>query len=148
MTTNYIGQPISRVDGVAKVTGKAKYAAEHNLPDLAYGFVVSSAIAKGRITEIGTEEVRRLDGVLEVFTHENAPATAKLDESFKDDVAPPGSPFRPLHNDRILFSGQPIALVVATTFELARYAASLLRVEYQPEAHETELKAKRSQARD
>jgi xanthine dehydrogenase YagR molybdenum-binding subunit len=148
MTTTYIGQPISRIDGHAKVTGAAKYAAEHNIPHLAYGFVVSSAIAKGKITKIHTEEALQLEGVLEVFTHENAPPTAKLDKSFQDDVAPPGSPFRPLHDDKVLFSGQPIALVVAETFELARYAASLVRVEYQSEAHETDLKAKRNQARD
>ncbi len=148
MTTNYIGQPVSRVDGYAKVTGAAKYAAEHNTPDLAYGFVASSTIAKGRITRLDTSEALRLDGVLQVFTHENAPPVSKLDKSFQDQVAPPGSPFRPLHDDRVLFSGQPVALVVAKTFELARYAATLVRVEYQPEAHETDLKAKRNQARD
>lgn len=48
MTTNYIGKPTSRVDGRAKVTGEAKYAAEFNVPNLTYGYVVSSEIAKGK----------------------------------------------------------------------------------------------------
>src|SRR5215471_12864903 len=115
MTTNYIGQPISRVDGRAKVTGQAKYAGEYNVPNLAFGVVVSSSIAKGRITKIDTSEALSLDGVLQVFTHENAPRTASDDRSYQDDVAPPGSPFRPIQDEKILFSGQPVALVVAET---------------------------------
>jgi xanthine dehydrogenase YagR molybdenum-binding subunit len=146
MTTNYIGQPISRVDGRAKVTGQAKYAGEYHVPNLAFGVVVSSTIAKGRITKIDTSEALSLDGVLQVFTHENAPRTASDHRSYQDDVAPPGSPFRPIQDEKILFSGQPVALVVAETFELARYAASLVRVEYMPEPHETDLTAKRGQA--
>ncbi|HYR83897.1 MAG TPA: xanthine dehydrogenase family protein molybdopterin-binding subunit [Terriglobia bacterium] len=148
MTTSYIGQPISRVDGRAKVTGQAKYAAEYNVPYLTYGVVVSSAIAKGRITRIDGSQALSLDGVLQVFTHENVPHTASDEQSYKDEVAPPGSPFRPLHDDRIMFSGQPVALVVAETFELARYAASLVRVDYKAEPHETDLAAKRGQACD
>ena len=148
MTTNYIGQPISRVDGRAKVTGQAKYAAEYNVPNLAYGVVVSSTITKGRITKIDASQALSLDGVLQVFTHENAPRTASDDRSYQDEVAPPGSPFRPLHDSKIMFSGQPVALAVAETFELARYAASLVRVEYHPEPHETDLSAKRGQAYD
>src|SRR5262249_43334415 len=92
MTTNYIGQPIDRVDGHAKVTGRAKYAAEYNVPNLAYGVVVSSVIAKGRITKIVTNEALHLEGVIQVFTHENAPPASSLDKSHQDDVAPPGSP--------------------------------------------------------
>ena len=50
MSTSYIGQPMTRVDGRAKVTGAAKYAAEHHAHDLAHGVVITSAIARGRIT--------------------------------------------------------------------------------------------------
>jgi xanthine dehydrogenase YagR molybdenum-binding subunit len=146
MTTNYIGQPISRVDGRAKVTGQAKYAGEYNVPNLAYGVVVSSAIARGRIKKIDTSEALRVDGVLQVFTHENAPRTAWLDRSYREDVAPPGSPFHPLKDDEVVFSGQPIALVVAGNFELARYAASLIYIEYEPERHATDLTEKRDKA--
>jgi xanthine dehydrogenase YagR molybdenum-binding subunit len=146
MKTDYIGRPIGRVDGRAKVTGAAKYAAEYNVPNLAYGCVVSSAIAKGRIKNIDAGDALRLEGVLQVFTHENSPRLAKSDQSYTDEVAPPGSPFRPLHDDSIKFSAQPVALVVAENLELARYAASLVRVEYESEAHATDLKEEREEA--
>jgi xanthine dehydrogenase YagR molybdenum-binding subunit len=146
MATNYIGQPIDRVDGRAKVTGEAKYAAEYNVPNLAYGHVVSSAIAKGKIKNIDASEALRLKGVLQVFTHENTPRLGQSDQSYTDQVAPPGSPFRPLHDDGIKYSGQPVALVVAENLELARYAASLVRVEYESETHATDLKARRGEA--
>ena len=72
----------------------------------------------------------RVKGVLAVLTHENRPPMADNDKAYKDDVAPDGSPFRPLYDDKIMFNGQPIALVVAETSEIARFAASLVRVEY------------------
>ena len=137
MTTQYVGKPVSRVDGRAKVTGEAKYAGEFNVPRLSYGVVVSSTIAKGHITRIDTTAALALEGVIEVLTHENTPRLAWLDRSYQDQIAPNGSPFRPLHNDKVVYSGQPVALVVAENYELARYAASLVRVEYAPEAHQT-----------
>ena len=142
-----IGKPISRVDGVDKVTGKAKYAAEFSAPDLAHGVVVSSVIAKGKIKKIDIGDALSLTGVLQVFTYENRPKLAWFDMSYKDQDAPPGSPFRPLHNATIKYSGQPIALVVAETFELARYAASLVRVEYEEATHETDLESNLHKAR-
>jgi xanthine dehydrogenase YagR molybdenum-binding subunit len=145
MTARYIGQPQNRVDGRAKVTGAAKYAAEFNVPNLLYGYVVSSAIAKGKITKIDAERALALEGVIQVFTHENRPRTAWLDRSHKDDIAPPGSPFRPFYDENVVYSAQPIALVVAENFELARYAASLVRVEYKAEPHETDLNKKREE---
>lgn len=141
-----IGRPVSRVDGRAKVTGTAKYVAEFNASDLVYGVVVSSAIAKGRITEIDASDALKLPGVLQVFTHENRPHVARLDRSWRDDDTPGGSPFRPLYDDRIVYSGQPVALVVAETFEIAQYAASLVRVRYKTDAQETDFLAQRSKA--
>jgi xanthine dehydrogenase YagR molybdenum-binding subunit len=146
MTTAHIGKPTSRVDGRAKVTGAAKYAAEYKVRDLVDGVVVSSAVARGKITRIDAAAVLALPGVLQVFTHENTPKLAAPDSSWRDEIAPPGSPFRPLSSAAIKFSAQPIALVVADTFELARYAASLLRIEYQREGHATDLVAQRAQA--
>ena len=146
MTTNYIGKPINRVDGRAKVTGEAKYAAEYNVPNLTYGFVVSSNIAKGTITKIDASAALGVEGVLYVFTHENRPNLAWFDFKYKDEVSVPGSPFRPLYDNEILYSGQPIALVVAEEFEIARYAASLIRVTYQRKPHQTDLNAKRAEA--
>jgi xanthine dehydrogenase YagR molybdenum-binding subunit len=143
----YIGTPTSRVDGHAKVTGTAKYAGEFNVPGLAYGAVVASTIAKGRIARIDTGEALRVKGVLDVLTHENRPRMATTSAAYNDDVAPEqGSPFRPLYDDKILFNGQPIALVLAEEWEIARFAASLVRVEYKKQAHDTDLFARRGQA--
>ena len=141
--TSYLGKPTSRIDGHAKVTGLAKYAAEYNVPGLAHGFVVSSAIAKGRIKRIHTADALSVDGVLDVFTHEHRPKLASSHEKYTDEVAPSGSPFRPLYDDKILFSGQPVALVVAEEFEIARFAASLMRVEYERKPHVTDFDAQR-----
>ncbi|MEK6478161.1 xanthine dehydrogenase family protein molybdopterin-binding subunit [Catalinimonas sp. 4WD22] len=139
MTTDHIGKPRNRVDGRKKVTGTAKYAAEFNTTGLLHGVVISSTIAKGKIIHIDTSEALKLQGVHQVFTHENTPKQAWLDLSYKDMDAPPGSPFRPLHDNKIRFSMQPIGLVVADTLELARYAAMLVRVEYEEEPHHTKL---------
>jgi xanthine dehydrogenase YagR molybdenum-binding subunit len=139
----YIGTATSRIDGVAKVTGAAKYAAEYNAPGLVHGSVVASTIAKGRIIRIDPSAALRLKGVIDVFTHENRPQMADNDQSYKDDVAPLGSPFRPLYDNKIKFNGQPIALVVAETSEVARFATSLVQVEYEKEAHITDVFAAR-----
>jgi xanthine dehydrogenase YagR molybdenum-binding subunit len=143
----YVGTAQNRVDGRAKVTGAAKYAAEYNVPGLAHGVVVSSAIAKGRIRSIDASAALAVPGVLQVFTHENRPrAASSSSRSYSDEVAPPGSPFRPLYDDRVVFSGQPIALVVAEAFGVATYAASLVRVEYEVETHTTDLDLVRGDA--
>ena len=143
----YIGTSASRVDGRAKVTGAAKFAAEFNVAGLAHASVVSSTIAKGRIVRIDASEALRVEGVLDVLTHENRPRMASTDSAYKDDVAPPqGSPFRPLYDDKIMFSGQPVALVVAEEPEIARFAASLVRVEYEEAAHVTDVYRQRENA--
>jgi len=142
----YIGTSTSRIDGVAKVTGAAKYAGEFNVPGLAYGSVVTATIAKGRIKSIDRSAAMRVKGVIEVFTHENRPPMPDNDQAYKDETGPAGSPFRPLFDDMIKFSGQPIALVVAETSESARYAASLVRVEYLEEAHVTDIHRQRDSA--
>jgi xanthine dehydrogenase YagR molybdenum-binding subunit len=144
--TPYIGTPTSRVDGRAKVTGEAKYAAEFNVPGLAYASVVTSTLAKGRIARIDVSKALRVEGVIDVLTHENRPRMADADSAYKDDVAPDGSPFRPLYDDTVLFSGQPVALVVAEEAEIAQFAASLVRVEYEQEAHVTDVFRQRDQA--
>jgi len=144
--TGYIGKPTSRVDGKAKVTGEAKYAAEFHEDGLTHGVVVTSNIAKGKITKIDTAAALQLPGVLQVFTHENRPALAWFDKSYEDEDSPPGAPFRPLYDENILYSLQPIALVVADTFELARYAATLVEVTYEQEPHTTSFANQRKEA--
>ena len=147
MRTSYLGKRTSRIDGHAKVSGAAKYAAEHKVAGLAYGFVVTAAIAKGRIRRIHTADALAVTGVLDVFTHEHRPKLAASHEKYSDEVAPPGSPFRPLYDAQVRFSGQPVALVVAEEPEIARFAASLIRIEYEQRKHVTDLEAQRSRAR-
>jgi xanthine dehydrogenase YagR molybdenum-binding subunit len=143
----YIGTSTSRVDGRAKVTGEAKYAGDFNTNGLAHGSLVESAIPRGRIARIDASAALRVEGVLDVLTHQNRPRMAGTDKAWKDDIAPEeGSPFRPLYDDRILFSGQPIALVLAEEWEIARYAASLVKVEYEKQAFVTDLYKQRDQA--
>src|SRR5215813_7685821 len=129
-TTAYIGQSINRTDGPAKVTGDAKYAYEHHFENLAYGFVVSSTVARGTIRRIDAAAALGLPGVLQVFTHENAPRISPSNGEIPDEAKSPGTPFIPLQDHDVRFSQQPVALVVAETLEIARYAASLVHVEY------------------
>jgi xanthine dehydrogenase YagR molybdenum-binding subunit len=129
-----IGEPLSRVDGPAKVTGQAKYAAEFELPQLAHGAIVQSTIAKGRITEIDTSEAERAPGVLAVLTHLNAP---KLPYE-KPHPPPPVDPavghqVPMLQDDLVRHNGQHVALVVADTLEQATHAADLVRIAYAEE---------------
>ncbi len=133
-----IGSSLSRVEGVAKVTGQARYAAEYKPEGMLYGVVVSSTIAKGRITALDDTAARAVPGVVEVMSHKNRPGEAWLDSSHRDQVAPPGSPLRPLYDEKILFSGQPVALVLAETFEAARHASALVKISYAEEAHNTD----------
>lgn len=76
MTTPIIGKPVSRVDGRQKVTGAATYAAEFDRPGQAYGVIVRSTIASGRISTIDSAAAERAPGVLTVLTHRNAPRLA------------------------------------------------------------------------
>jgi xanthine dehydrogenase YagR molybdenum-binding subunit len=143
---NYIGTATSRIDGRAKVTGAAKYAGEFNVAGLAHASIATASIAKGRITRIDTSEALSVDGVIDVLTHQHRPAIASADSAYKDDTAPEGSPFRPLYDDRVWFSGQPVAVVVAEEPEIARFAASLVLVEYDEEAPVTDVHRQRDKA--
>ncbi|WFU43311.1 xanthine dehydrogenase family protein molybdopterin-binding subunit [Bradyrhizobium sp. CB82] len=144
----YVGTPTSRVDGRAKVTGAAKYAGEFTADRLLHGFVVAATIPRGRIARLDTSEALKVKGVLDVLTHAHRPPLADKDEAWMDEVAPDeGSPFRPLYDDNIKFNGQPIALVVAEDWETAKFAATLVHVDYQVErAFATDLEAERSKA--
>ena len=143
MAGSYIGRAQSRVDGRAKVTGAAKYAAEYNVPGLVYGWIVGSTIARGKITRIDAAAALALPGVLGVFTHENRPHVPAYDSGEED-----AGSFWPLRDAEVHFSAQPVALVVAGTSELARHAASLVRVEYASEPQVTDLHAVRAEAYD
>lgn len=132
--TRYLGKRTQRVDGVAKVTGKAKYTAEFQVPHVAYGFIVTSTIARGRITALDTAQAEAATGVIKVFTHLNAGRLGRA-----AGAPPPEGWGWPLQSDKVFFNAQPIALVVAETYEQARYAARLVQATYQTDAHVTDL---------
>lgn len=143
----YTGLPINRVDGPLKVKGEAKYAAEFFSPGMLYGYIINSTCTKGRIKNIDSKGALALTGVKYVYTHLNRPATAWMHLKYTDMDAPTGHPFRPLHDDEIKFNGQPVALVVADNFETARYAASLIKIQYEAESFCTNLNIKADEAR-
>lgn len=121
-----VGTSVDRVDGRAKVTGEARYAAEYPAERLAHAFALQSTIAKGRITAIDAERARALPGVIAVLTHENAPRLAS-----HDDPA-----LLVLQDDRVPYHGRYVALIVAETLEVARHAAAFVAVTYAEEPHD------------
>jgi len=127
-----IGEPITRVDGIAKVTGAAKYSAEFEVPDLAYGVLVTSTIPSGRVTGMNVAAARRAPGVIEILTSANAP---KLPQGGKAAVKPPAGRVLSLLQDNLVhYNNQPIAVVVAESLEQAIYAGTLLEPRYQTDA--------------
>ena len=131
LNTGAIGMPLSRVDGPAKVTGRASYAAEYAPTGLAYAAIIESKIPAGQITTIETAAAEQAPGVVLVLTHQNAPKLPYLPAQERPAVEPvSGEQLRVLQDASILFSGQPIGLVIAETQSQAEHAASLVRVTY------------------
>jgi xanthine dehydrogenase YagR molybdenum-binding subunit len=128
MTTT--GTPINRVDAWAKVSGAARYTAEHPVDGLAHAVLVTSTVPAGRILRIDDGAARAVPGVLLVMTHENAP---RLPEDMKYGMVQPpaGRRLTLLQEDEIHYDNQPIAVVVADTYERAREAAARLVVSYE-----------------
>jgi xanthine dehydrogenase YagR molybdenum-binding subunit len=124
-----VGKPLNRLDGVEKVTGQAKYAYEYaTSPRAAYGYIVEATIAKGRILSLDTTLAERAPGVRLVVTHLNAPKQASFGPPAVTDRNARARPV--LVDAAVQCYGQPIALVVAETFEQARAAAALVRARY------------------
>jgi xanthine dehydrogenase YagR molybdenum-binding subunit len=130
--TMAIGQPLTRVDGRAKVTGAARYAAEFNQPGQAYAVIVSATVGLGRITDIDEASASRMPGVVAVISHRNAPKLAYLPHRAGIDPAV-GERLHMLQDDRVRFYGQPVAIVVAETLDQAERAAAALRIHYAAE---------------
>jgi xanthine dehydrogenase YagR molybdenum-binding subunit len=135
-----VGDPLDRVDGRLKVTGAAKYAAEYTLNDIRYAVLVSSTIAKGQIQSIDTKAAKSSPGVLEVVTHLNAirPPGYAADNEHPTEPSTAGRPLRVFYDDKVYFNGQPVAMVIADTFERATFAASLIKLKYSKDAHQTD----------
>lgn len=143
-----IGKPVDRVDGPLKVTGRATYAYEH-VPDQApaYGVILGATIARGRIAAIDTAEAERAPGVLHVMTHRNAPPQAAFGPPVTPTVPEVFTRARPmLADDRVRFHDEPVALVVAESFEAARAAAALIRVRTEEEAGAFDLAGRLAEA--
>src|ERR1700760_4976869 len=123
-----MGQPIPRYDAVAKVTGKAQYGADVALVDPVYAFLVTSSIAKGRIDGFDLSAAKRVRGVIDIVTHENA---EKLKEAkLFSNGGYTSSTIQPLKSSDIAQEGQIVAVVIAETFEAAREAAHAVKVNY------------------
>ena len=133
-----LGQPLDRVDGKLKTTGTAHYAYERNdaAPNAAYGYILGSAIAKGRIESIDVADAKAAPGVLAVVTYENAGKLGKA----KNHTA------RMLAGPEVQHYDQAVAVVVAETFEQARAATKLLRVNYARTAGKFDLAAAQGSA--
>ncbi|SFH81729.1 xanthine dehydrogenase family protein molybdopterin-binding subunit [Halpernia frigidisoli] len=126
-----IGKPLDRIDGPLKVSGTAKYAAEFNQKNMAYAFPVRSTIASGSISSIDISEAKKAPGVVNILTHENAPKLAPASgEEFKKSGASVGENFIPMQDNQVHYWGQYIALVIAETYEEARMAAAMVKVNY------------------
>ena len=143
-----MGLPMDRIDGPLKVTGQAPYAYEVREGQAqvraAYGFVLEAHVAKGRISAIDTAAAEQSPGVLLVMTHKNAPAQAAYGPLEAKDRFARAIP--QLGNTEVRHYGEPVAFVVAETFEQARAAAHLIRVSYAQDKGAFELKAGLSQA--
>jgi len=127
-----VGKPIARIEGRAKVMGRARFAAEYPIRGVVHAVPVLSTVSSGRISAIDTAEAQASPGVLKVLTHLNAPKLPYLQRKDKPVTDPSvGEPFRPLRSDMIFFDRQYVALVVATTLEQAEAAAAKVRVSYQ-----------------
>src|SRR5258707_8630286 len=116
-----VGKPFSRVDGRLKVTGGARYAYEMQQGNVLYGFVVEASIGKGTIRSIDTRAAEKAPGVILVLTHRNAPAQGTGNHREAHPV---------LTGPEVTRYGQPVAFVVAESFEQARAAAYLVDVRY------------------
>jgi xanthine dehydrogenase YagR molybdenum-binding subunit len=125
---NAIGQPISRADGRRKVTGAARYTADLAVPGATHAAIVHSTIANGRTLSIDTAAAERAPGVLTVLTHHNTP---RMNQLPWNHLRPQGQTYLPLQDDKIHYTGQPVAVVVAETRDQAAYAGTLIAIDYE-----------------
>ncbi|PHR21570.1 MAG: xanthine dehydrogenase [Sphingopyxis sp.] len=137
MVQGLVGSPMNRPDGPLKVSGRATYAHEWDVPDMVHGVLVRATISKGRVTDVASSGMIGKDGVLAAITDDRL--LRRPAQGGANEAPPQGS-------KQVDYFGQPIALVVAETFEQARHAANILPVRYEaegnaafdPEAEDTE----------
>ncbi|MFE1782628.1 xanthine dehydrogenase family protein molybdopterin-binding subunit [Streptomyces sp. NPDC059506] len=126
-----LGTSVERLEGRDKVTGRARYAAEHTPPGTLWAQTVPATVARGRITSVDTSDALAVPGAVAVLTHEDAPRLHPGDDPVLQVLQDPGVPHR----------GWPVALAVAETFEAACEAAAAVRLSYAAEEHDCVLTA-------
>jgi xanthine dehydrogenase YagR molybdenum-binding subunit len=124
-----VGAAMSRVDGIPKVTGQARYAFEHPVDNVAYAVAVTATIAAGEIDAVDPVRALALPGVLAVISHDNAPRLGETDDG----------ELLLFQSDTVHYRGQIVAAVVAETLEQAREAAAQVQIHYAPRDHDVEL---------
>ena len=129
MSRAYTSLGVDRIDARYKVTGKAVYAAEVAVANVAHAVIVGSTVARGRVKDIDVRAAQRAPGVLAVLTHQNAPRLPGGAERNKNDRV--DRTLQVLQDDQVVYDDQPVALVVADTLDRARFAARLLDVRYE-----------------
>lgn len=127
--TMVIGKDITRVDGVMKVTGAAKYGVEYALENMSWGVGVGSTIGSGKIVSIDSSEAEKMPGVLAILHHGNTEKLYRPANNF-EETSRPGESRPPFEDDQVYYYGQFVALVVADTFERAQAAAARVVVKY------------------
>jgi len=132
MKKDTIGDPLNRVDGRLKVTGGAKYSGEYKVPGLTYAVLVPATIPSGTVVSMDTKAAERALGVVAVITPFNAPKVP----GYQQGAAKPARGLKLFNDAQVHFNGQPIALVVAETFERATYAATLIKTTYEQQPSE------------
>jgi xanthine dehydrogenase YagR molybdenum-binding subunit len=129
---SFTGEPLNRVDGKLKVTGRAVYTADQQAPNLAHAVLITSGIAKGRIASLDTSEAEHVPGVIAILSHHSGLKLAK-DPTKVDAGSPADRALQLLQDDRVLYSNQPVAVAIARSFEAARDAALRLKIRYSAE---------------
>lgn len=136
-----VGQPLTRREGVLKVTGAATYAADNHQPGMLYAVLAVSSIARGRVVALDLTAAKAHPGVVDVMTPANRPSLAQDPDAktnpfmFRLDL---------LQNDRVRYANQPIAVVIAETLEAATEGAALVFPRYEVEPARTALAADES----
>jgi len=132
-----IGEAVSRIDGILKVTGAAQYATDFPAASMLHGFLIKSETAAGKISEIDVSQAEKAAGVIAVLTHENAPKLASTRGIRGGSI---------LQDEIIDFFGESIGVVIAETFEQARFAAKLVKVSYQKAEAKVDFEKEKSNA--
>jgi len=132
------GKTVSRIEGKAKVTGAARYAAEYKPEGVLFGVLVTSTISKGIIENIASQKAENAPGVAAVLTHLNRPEVPGWNKEQQAQSRVEGKEFRVFDDNRIYYDHQPVALVIADSLERANYAASLVKITYRKDLHQTD----------